>query len=68
MADITISPTKLIPADQSAEQGGNEKVSQEEKTQQKVKAVKEKLTYKQKIIKKNGKGKYNLTIPTPYEF
>lgn len=33
-----------------------------------MKFVKEKLTYKQNMIRKVGKGKYDLTIPIPYEF
>jgi hypothetical protein len=30
--------------------------------------VKEKLHYKQNMVPKEGKGKYNLTVPAPYEF
>lgn len=33
-----------------------------------MKNVKEKLNYKQNMIRKNGKGKYDLTIPKPYDF
>ena len=32
------------------------------------KQVKDKLSYKQDMVSKEGKGKYNLTVPIPYEF
>lgn len=33
-----------------------------------TKQVKEKLVYKRALVPKEGKGKYNVTVPQPYEF
>ena len=33
-----------------------------------MKKVKDTLVYKERLVPKEGKGRYNLTIPTPYEF
>jgi len=30
--------------------------------------AKEKLIYKQDLVRKESKGKYNVTVPIPYEF
>jgi len=32
------------------------------------KELKQSLKHKQELIPKDGKGKYNLTVPVPYQF
>jgi Uncharacterised protein family UPF0564 len=66
---IQISPSKQplgklfnTEQDEEEEQGG--KVDPQKLTKQ----VKEKLIYKRTMVPKEGKGKYNVTVPQPYEF
>lgn len=72
--DINISPTKgtlkasLKLGSTIAEQGQGEKDEKEQKQLKLTKQVKQKLDYKQDMVPKEGKGKYNITVPVPYEF
>jgi hypothetical protein len=50
------------------EQGLLGKEEKEVKQQHFQKQVKEKLNYKQDMVPKEGKGKYNITVPVLYDF
>lgn len=47
---------------------GNEEEDPELKLYKLTRSFKQKLVQKQNLVPKNGKGKYNVTVPVPFEF
>ena len=73
--EIDISPSKekvqfLTMAEQGLAQGGQSKNFEDHDTKvQRLQTVlKDRLDYKEDMIPKDGKGKYNITVPVVFEF
>ena len=54
--------------DSDSDNSANEEVDLEDKTRNLTNALKKKLVSKQNLVPKTGKGKYNVTVPQPFEF
>jgi hypothetical protein len=73
--DIEVSPSKeKVQFLTMAEQGLSQGMAVKEQEDKEVKVtrlqtlLKERLDHKEELIPKDGKGKYNITVPQPFEF
>lgn len=73
--ELDVSPSKekvqfLLLAEQGLAQGGQafSREEHEEKVKRMQANLAEKLDYKEELVPKDGKGKYNITVPVAFEF